>query len=163
MQLPQNGKWDSGSITLLFLHCQKLSESAVVTLTFVRHASNSSKNRWCKRAPFNLKNSRRVKALFIIIVKLLNLLRGEILEWIYVRVAYPSHQRTQTVLSPRTGSISTSVHTACRISTSRSRISLCRCIMYPPRIQIKAWSASNTSSRRRTPLRFHWIPNHIST
>ena len=62
----------------------------MVTLTFVRHASSSGKNQWCKRAPFYLKNSRRVKALFIILVKLVNLLRGEILVWVCVRVAYPN-------------------------------------------------------------------------
>ena len=52
---------------------------------------------------------------------------------------------TSPVTSWRTGFTSTSVHTACRISASRSRISLCRGMIYPPRIQIKAWPASNKS------------------
>jgi len=38
----------------------------VVTLTFVTHASCGSKNQSCECAPFYLKNSRRVKALFVI-------------------------------------------------------------------------------------------------
>ena len=147
----------------------------MVTLTFVRHASSSSKNQRCKRSPFYLKNSRRVKALFIILVKLVNLLQGEILVRVCVRVAYPNikerrlfsrpeapctdiHPRillvplgsTSPVTSWRTGFISTSLHTACRIPASRSRISLCRCIIYPPRIQIKAWSASNKSPQTHT-------------
>ena len=57
---------------------------------------------------------------------------------------------TSPVTSWRTGFISTSVHTAWSISASRSRISLCRCIMYPPRIQIIAWSASNKSPQTHT-------------
>ena len=51
----------------------------MVTLTFVRHASSSSKKQRCERALFYLNNSRRVKALFIILVKPVNLLWGEIL------------------------------------------------------------------------------------
>ena len=37
---------------------------------------------------------------------------------------------TSPVTSWRTGSTSTSVHTTCRIAASRSRISLCRCMIY---------------------------------
>ena len=62
----------------------------MVTLTFVRHASSSGKNQRRKRAPFYLKNSRRVKTLFIILMKLVNLLRGEVLLWVCVRVANPN-------------------------------------------------------------------------
>ena len=57
-----------GSVILLFLHCQYLSETTVVTLVFVRHASSGSKNQRCECAPFYLKNSRRVKVLFVILV-----------------------------------------------------------------------------------------------
>ena len=54
------------------------------------------------------------------------------------------------VTSQGTGSISTSVHTTCKISSSRSRISLCRCIIKPPHIQIVAWSVSNTFPQTHT-------------
>ena len=57
---------------------------------------------------------------------------------------------TSPVTSWRTGSISTSVHTAWSISASRSQISLCHCITYPPRIQLMAWSASNKSPQMHT-------------
>ena len=59
---------DDGSVTLLFLDCQQLGETTVVTLTLVRHTSSGSKNQWCECAPFYLKNSIRVKTLFVILV-----------------------------------------------------------------------------------------------
>ena len=71
-------------------HCLQLSETTVVTLAVVRHASSGSKNQRCECAPFSLENSRRVRALFVILVQLVNLLRGEIFVLVCVRVAYPN-------------------------------------------------------------------------
>ena len=55
-------------LSCFFTASRSASQTAVVTLTFVRHASSSSKSQWCVSVPRSTSRTLDVKMLFIILV-----------------------------------------------------------------------------------------------
>ena len=139
----------------------------MVYQTLLSHPSSCGKDQRCECSLFNFCDSFAVHPLLLILMHALHLFRSKIVR-LYVRlcicVTYTRTSKMQIFVSLpctssrasadsfdpgfevspltscNTGSICTSLQTTFRSSASKSRNSLCRWMMKPPRLHIIAWS-----------------------